>query len=102
VDSTDIESSFTIRILHGGPPEKFCKRTISRKDILPDFLVFIIPVLVGTALLVYEFSWVLAVLILILFLLGFIGNAVVRGQLACRYCRQREIGCPAQRLFKKP
>jgi hypothetical protein len=29
------------------------------------------------------------------------GNAVVRSQLACRYCRQREIGCPAQRLFER-
>jgi hypothetical protein len=23
----------------------------------------------------------------------------VRGQLACRYCKQREIGCPAAQLF---
>jgi hypothetical protein len=25
----------------------------------------------------------------------------VRGQLACRYCKQREIGCPAAQLFNK-
>jgi hypothetical protein len=23
----------------------------------------------------------------------------MRGQLACRYCKQREIGCPAAQLF---
>jgi hypothetical protein len=23
----------------------------------------------------------------------------VRGQLACRYCKQRIIGCPAEQLF---
>jgi hypothetical protein len=84
-----------------GTPEQFCKRTITWKDILPDFLVFIIPLLVGTALLVHEFRWILLLLIITLFILGFVGNAVVRGQLACSYCRQREIGCPAQGLFKK-
>jgi hypothetical protein len=41
------------------------------------------------------------ILILALLLLGFMGNALVRGQLACRYCKQREIGCPATQLFTK-
>ncbi|WAC05375.1 MAG: hypothetical protein OS112_01725 [Methanoregula sp.] len=84
-----------------GKPEQFYNRTITWKDIVPDFLVFIIPVLVGTGLLIHDFSWTLLVLIIILFFLGFAGNAVVRGQIACRYCRQKRIGCPAQRLFEK-
>ena len=84
-----------------GTPEQFKKQTITWKDIVPDFLVFIIPLLVGIALLIHDFSWILLVLIIILFFLGFMGNAVVRSQLACRYCRQREIGCPAQRLFER-
>jgi hypothetical protein len=25
----------------------------------------------------------------------------VRGHIACKYCKQREIGCPAQRLFDR-
>ncbi len=85
-----------------GKPEQFNNRTITLKDIVPDFLVFIIPVLIGIGLLIYDFSWILLVLIGLLLIFGFAGNAVVRGQIACRYCRQREIGCPAQRLFKKP
>jgi hypothetical protein len=84
-----------------GTPEQFKKQTITWKNIVPDFLVFIIPLLVGIALLIHDFSWILVVLIIILFFLGFMGNAVVRSQLACRYCRQREIGCPAQRLFER-
>ena len=84
-----------------GTPEQFKKQTITWKDIVPDFLVFIIPLLVGIALLIHDFSWILLVLIIILFFLGLMGNAVVRSQLACRYCRQREIGCPAQRLFER-
>jgi hypothetical protein len=84
-----------------GAQERFNKMTITWKDIVPDFLVFIIPVLVGIALIIRTFSWILLLLIIALFILGFVGNALVRGQIACRYCRQREIGCPAQRLFDK-
>jgi hypothetical protein len=85
-----------------GAPERFNKMTITWKDIVPDFLVFIIPVLVGIALIIRTFSWILLLLIIALFILGFVGNALVRGQIACRYCRQKEIGCPAQRLFERP
>ena len=85
-----------------GTPEHFSKMKITWKDIVPDFLVFIIPVLVGIALIIRTFSWILFLLIIALFILGFAGNAVVRGKIACRYCRQKEIGCPAQRLFERP
>jgi len=83
-----------------GNPDRFCKMTVTWKDILPDFLIFIIPAVVGIALLISSFSWVTALLTAALLLLGFAGNALVRGQIACRYCRQREIGCPAERLFR--
>jgi hypothetical protein len=84
-----------------GSPEKFPGMTITWKDMVPDFLVFILPVLAGILLLVREFSWTILILIIALFLLGFMGNAFVRTQLACRYCRQREIGCPAAELFSR-
>jgi len=85
-----------------GIPEHFSQRLITKKDLLPDFLVFFIPLVVGSALLIRDFSWILLILVIALFILGFAGNAVVRGQIACRYCRQKEIGCPAQRLFERP
>jgi hypothetical protein len=84
-----------------GNPEKFSQMTLTWKDIIPDFLMFMIPVLAGMLLLIQEFTWIVLILIITLFLLGFLGNALVRGQLACRYCKQREIGCPAERLFNK-
>ncbi|MGD1004686.1 MAG: hypothetical protein ABR887_04625 [Methanoregulaceae archaeon] len=84
-----------------GNPEKFNQMTITWKDIVPDFLVFMIPVLAGILLLIQGFTWSVLILILALFFLGFLGNALVRGQLACRYCKQREIGCPAAQLFDK-
>jgi len=85
-----------------GNPEKFVGMTITWKDMVPDFLVFIIPVLAGLLLLVREFSLTILILIIVLILLGFMGNAWVRGQLACNYCKQKEIGCPAVELFDKP
>lgn len=84
-----------------GSPERFCRMTVTWKDILPDFLVFIIPVLAGIILLVMAFRISTLVLVILLLILGFAGNAFVRGQLACRYCRQRTNGCPAAQLFDK-
>lgn len=84
-----------------GNPEKFCSITLTWKDIIPDFLVFLIPVIAGIVLLVQGFSWTILVLVIVLLVLGFAGNAFVRGQLACRFCKQRGIGCPAEKLFDK-
>jgi len=82
-----------------GSPEKFGSMTLTWKDIVPDFLVFVIPVIAGVLLLLQGFSRTLFVLVIALLVLGFAGNAFVRGQLACRSCKQREIGCPAEKLF---
>ena len=38
---------------------------------------------------------------IVLLLLGFFGNAIVRGKLACNYCKQKEIGFPAEQLFER-
>ena len=84
-----------------GTPQHFSQRKITSKDLIPDFLVFFIPLVVGSVLLIRDFSWILLILVIALFILGFAGNAVVRGQIACRYCRQKEVGCPAQRLFER-
>ena len=85
-----------------GNPEKFSHMNVTWRDILPDFLMFMIPILAGILLLILDFSWTVLILVIALFLLGFLGNALVRGKLACRYCRQRELGCPAEQLFGKP
>jgi hypothetical protein len=84
-----------------GVSKNFTKKQITWKDILPDFMVSLIPMLVGIIILFLNFNWLLLIMVILLFLLTFIGNAFVRGQLACKYCRQREIGCPAEKLFSK-
>jgi len=80
---------------------RFNSDTITWKDILPDLMVSIFPIIGGVMLLVISFSWLIFLLIIILLLLSTVGNATVRGSLACKYCKQREIGCPAQKLFDK-
>jgi hypothetical protein len=84
-----------------GNPEQFNLKKITWKDIVPDFLVFIVPVLAGILILIQDFIWIVLILIIALFFLGFLGTALVRGQLACRFCKQRKIGCPAEQLFDK-
>ena len=84
-----------------GDPKKFVEKEVTWKQILPDFLVFIFPLLGGIVLLMKDFSWLILVLLIIMFVLSFLGNAVIRGSFACKYCKQREIGCPAEKLFSK-
>jgi hypothetical protein len=84
-----------------GNTERFKNKKISLIQILPDFLVGIIPIAVGIYLLIQDFSWLILALIIIIFLISFVGAGVTRGQLFCKYCKQREIGCPAEQLFNK-
>jgi hypothetical protein len=80
---------------------KFNDIKITWKDIIPDFLVSVVPILGGIVILVKKFDWIILLLMAALFFLGFLGNGLVRGHLACKYCKQRELGCPAQKLFNK-
>jgi len=84
-----------------GDPQKFIQREVSWKDMLSDFIVSLFPLVGGTILLVREFTWLLVGMLTLLVILFFSGNALVRGAFACRYCEQREIGCPAQKMFSK-
>lgn len=74
---------------------------VTWKDLLLDFFVFIVPVIAGIVLLVWDFTPFVLLLVIALLVPGFAGNATVRGKLACGFCCQREIGCPAARLFER-
>jgi hypothetical protein len=84
-----------------GDLNKFSKKQMTWKDIVPDFMVSLIPMAIGIILLIRNLDWILLSSVLVLFLLTFVGNGFVRGSLACKYCKQREIGCPAEQLFNK-
>jgi len=82
-----------------GDPQRFVEKETSWTKMLPDFMVFILPLAGGIVLLSGDFNWVLAAMLAILVILSFGGNALIRGSYACKYCKQREIGCPAEKLF---
>ena len=84
-----------------GDPEKFGAKAISWRDLLPDMGVLVFPVVGGVILLVSDFRWIALALLVVLIALCTCGNAVVRGSFACKYCKQREMGCPAEQLFNK-
>jgi hypothetical protein len=84
-----------------GDSKAFLKDKISWKDILPDFLVSIIPLIAGIVLLILKFNWLILLLVIILVILTSVGNGFVRGSLACKLCKQRELGCPAEQLFNR-
>lgn len=84
-----------------GNPESFSEKEISWKDLIPDFLVLIFPLIGGTVILIRDFTWLILVLMVVLVVLSMGGNALIRGSFACKYCKQKELGCPAEQLFNK-
>ncbi|MDY6910959.1 MAG: hypothetical protein SVM79_01165 [Chloroflexota bacterium] len=84
-----------------GVPQKFIQKEISLSKMLPDFMVSLFPIIGGIVLLVMDFSWPIVVLLGVLAILSSAGNAFVRGTFACKRCKQRELGCPAEQLFSK-
>ena len=84
-----------------GDPRKFIRKNITLKDMLPDFLVFILPMIAGAALLVSSFSWTILIMMVLLLVMSTGGNAFIRGSYACKYCKQGKIGCPALKVFSK-
>ena len=84
-----------------GESSKFCAKKMTWKDMIPDMLVLLIPAVTGIVILILKFNiWILLSLILII-LLSTSGNGFVRGNLACKNCKQAELGCPALDLFSK-
>jgi hypothetical protein len=84
-----------------GDPSKFCNNSFTWKDMIPDLLVALIPLVTGVVLLITDFNLLLLSGVLLLILLSTSGNGFIRGKLTCRYCKQSELGCPAQLLFNK-
>jgi hypothetical protein len=84
-----------------GNPAKFAQRKPTWKDLLPDMLVLIIPVVGGIVRLIVDFEWSVLAAVVLLFFLSSVGNGFVRGSLTCKHCKQYEAGCPAARMFEQ-
>lgn len=84
-----------------GDPKKFLEKEIKWKDLIPDFLIALVPFIIGIYLLIRDFNWLLLFLVIALFILATAGNGFIRSNIVCKYCKQRELGCPAEKLFRK-
>jgi hypothetical protein len=83
-----------------GDPRKFSEKQITIVDLLPDFSVTIFPIIGGIILSILDFSPVRVGLMILLLVFSLGGTAFLRGSFACKYCKQRLIGCPATKIFK--
>jgi hypothetical protein len=84
-----------------GDPIKFCEKDFTWKDMIPDLLVLLIPLVIGIFFLIKQFNLVLLFELVLLIFFTTRGNAFIRGKLTCKYCKQRELGCLAEKLFNK-
>ena len=84
-----------------GDTKKFAERDISLVHMIPDFLVVIFPLIGGIILLILDFSISILIMMIVLIILFLGGTAFIRGSFACKYCKQKEIGCPADKIFNK-
>jgi hypothetical protein len=71
------------------------------QDLIPDILISLIPFVIGIIFLFLKFNVILLSAVLLLLFLTTTGNGFIRGKLTCRYCRQKDFGCPADALFHK-
>lgn len=84
-----------------GDVSQFSQQELRWKDMIPDMMVSIFPIIGGIILLIVNFSWLILFLILGVVILSTAGNSLIRGLLTCGKCKQRELGCPAEKLFEK-
>jgi hypothetical protein len=82
-----------------GDSSDFCSNKFTWKDMIPDLLVTLIPLIAGIVLLIIKFEPFLLFALILLIALTTAGNQFIRGSLTCKFCKQREIGCPAEKLF---
>jgi hypothetical protein len=92
---------FSALFFKRGDPAKFCNNDMSWKDMIPDLLISLVPFIIGIILMIIKFDFTLLFAASILIVLTTMGNGFIRGNLTCRYCKQRDLGCPAEKLFNK-
>lgn len=84
-----------------GDISKFCNNSISWKDMIPDLLITVFPLIAGIISLILKFNIFILLALCLMIALTTVGNAYIRGSLTCTFCKQKELGCPAERLFNK-
>lgn len=82
-----------------GDPKLFLAKDISWRDMVPDLLVFLVPFLGGLAYLFISFNFLTLGLMVLIAVLAFPAVGYMRSCHICANCKQRVLGCPADKLF---
>ncbi|MBN2517305.1 MAG: hypothetical protein JXB14_00510 [Candidatus Altiarchaeota archaeon] len=88
------------KLFKKGDAKKFSQKQITWLTLLPTFMIVILPIVCGAILLAIEFDWILLAAIVAIGILGFPAQGITHGW-GCGHCKQRELGCPAEKLFQK-
>jgi hypothetical protein len=91
----------SVLLFKKGDSQKCAAKQMSWKDMVPDMLVLLVPLITGILLLIKKFNIALLLALLLMVILGTSVTGYLRGQKTCKHCRQRELGCPAEVLFTK-
>ncbi len=89
------------RFFKKGDNSRFFATMMTWKNMIPDLLVPLIPFVAGIILLIIDFDIKLLLGLILLLLLTTMGNSYIRGFMTCKFCKQKELGCPADKLFNK-
>ncbi len=81
-----------------GDNNKFSLNKVTWKEMIPDMMVFVVPLIGGIISLIINFRILSLSLIIILLVLSLPGNAFIRG-ITCKNCKQGHLGCPALEFF---
>lgn len=84
-----------------GDSSTFACNPMTWREMIPDLLISFIPTVIAIVLLIYQFDLLLLSALLLLLAFTTFGNGFIRSSLTCKYCKQRELGCPAEQLFNK-
>ncbi|MFH1450889.1 MAG: hypothetical protein ABIF92_02820 [archaeon] len=85
-----------------GDGKAFREKEVTFKDLIPQVLLSLIPVLVGIALLISRgFDALILIALLYPVILWFGLNEIIYGKLSCPHCKQGKICCPAMEFFMK-
>ena len=85
-----------------GEPKKFCERPIKFKDLIPQLIVVVVPVIVGIALLISRGFHLLTLIAVVYPVFNWFAiNPILYGKLACPHCKQGKKCCPALDFFSK-
>jgi hypothetical protein len=84
-----------------GDPKIFASREVSLKTLLPNIMVMLAPLILGLFKLITGFNWFTLGAIFLLVILSTFGNGVARSELVCKFCKQKELGCPAEKMLNK-